>query len=665
MTKKIEVSKSDVEKIKRLFEIDLFSDRKISTLLGYSRDVIRRIIIENNFKQFKIAKPIDETEVIRVYNEGNNMRVTAKKLKLSRNQVKKVLEKNNILLLRGSRKRVSISKEELNYLYNVKGLTQPEIARHLGCAVSALTKIFRKYNIIKKKRVKVNIDTGKLKELYNSGKYSLSELAKIFNCSSSTISQKLDEGGIRKKATYLPISTDELILKCSEGLSVKELASYFNKSIRSIDRYLRELGLSPIKDVLYNINPQELYDLAVTQKRTLKEVASIYNVSESTLNLKLKELKINILEERSKEITKEVVENLYFNDGLTQAQIAEHFGCGRSLIAKKFKEWGIKKDFQIDKINKGKVKEMFLSGMPPVIISQKLDVPINILKHYLYRSGLTVSRSPEAAHQARTRAYEISLGHSRSKAEQELELLYPTPHTNVSSVIGLELDLWYPEKNLAIEYNGDYWHSTKHPRNATLHLKKLAMCETKHIGIINIFERDWTSTKGKVKIKTHLDRIFYPEKFKQPEGVIKPVCEYLKMPFERMYNFEKSYNSQHSIGLYKNKELIQCVSYNIENGKCIITRYTTKNDYLEDYSRLLNFIKEKENLPIVIRYDKRYYNSSFMNKELFEPYREIEPELWCVLKKVSYKKSETPKEILDNPNHNEVYDCGYSEWILN
>ncbi len=76
---------------------------------------------------------------------------------------------------------------------------------------------------------------------------------------------------------------------------------------------------------------------------------------------------------------------------------------------------------------------------------------------------------------------------------------------NSKKILGKkELDIFLPEKNLAIEFNGLFWHSDIDMRNyhnvpteeekeftKYRHLKKTELCEEKGIHLIHIFEDDW------------------------------------------------------------------------------------------------------------------------------------------------------------------------------
>jgi len=53
-----------------------------------------------------------------------------------------------------------------------------------------------------------------------------------------------------------------------------------------------------------------------------------------------------------------------------------------------------------------------------------------------------------------------------------------------------ELDIFIPEKNVAIEFNGLYWHSEKF-NHKNYHYNKYISCEAKNVRLIQIWEDDW------------------------------------------------------------------------------------------------------------------------------------------------------------------------------
>lgn len=68
-----------------------------------------------------------------------------------------------------------------------------------------------------------------------------------------------------------------------------------------------------------------------------------------------------------------------------------------------------------------------------------------------------------------------------------------------------EIDIWIESLNLGIEYNGIYWHSSKHV-NRLYHQKKSLLCMSKHIKLLQFWETEWDQQKPIIEsiIKQHL-----------------------------------------------------------------------------------------------------------------------------------------------------------------
>ena len=62
-----------------------------------------------------------------------------------------------------------------------------------------------------------------------------------------------------------------------------------------------------------------------------------------------------------------------------------------------------------------------------------------------------------------------------------------------------EIDVWVPSKNLAIEYNGLYWHSSECKQDPLYHYKKLLACREVGVNLFSIYEDEWRDKKDVIK----------------------------------------------------------------------------------------------------------------------------------------------------------------------
>ena len=60
--------------------------------------------------------------------------------------------------------------------------------------------------------------------------------------------------------------------------------------------------------------------------------------------------------------------------------------------------------------------------------------------------------------------------------------------------LGFELDIYLPEKKVALEFNGNYWHSLAQ-KDKKYHYNKSRRCEDNGIRLIHIFEYEWDNPR--------------------------------------------------------------------------------------------------------------------------------------------------------------------------
>lgn len=92
----------------------------------------------------------------------------------------------------------------------------------------------------------------------------------------------------------------------------------------------------------------------------------------------------------------------------------------------------------------------------------------------------------------------------RSKSEKEIEEYIKSLGVTVTvcdkkQLNGVELDLFLPDHNIAIEYNGLYWHSENRGKHKNYHIDKTLKCLKKNIQLIHIFSDEWLIKKNIVK----------------------------------------------------------------------------------------------------------------------------------------------------------------------
>jgi len=125
-----------------------------------------------------------------------------------------------------------------------------------------------------------------------------------------------------------------------------------------------------------------------------------------------------------------------------------------------------------------------------------------------------------------------------------------------------EIDVYLPEKNLAIEFNGLYWHNEKN-KGKNYHKKKRELCSNKKVRLIQIFEDEWNLKKDIVKSK--IESIIGSSK---KERVYARKCEIREVNLEDARNFMEANHIQGytaatlKLGLFYNNRLESLILLN-------------------------------------------------------------------------------------------------------
>lgn len=132
------------------------------------------------------------------------------------------------------------------------------------------------------------------------------------------------------------------------------------------------------------------------------------------------------------------------------------------------------------------------------------------------------------------------------------------------SILGKqELDIYIPDKNLAIEVNGVYWHSDLY-KDKLYHQNKTINCIRKGIRLIHIFEDEWADTEKRTKIISIIKSALglYSTKLGARE------CEVKLIEFKTAKEFLDKYHiqgggavSKINIGCYKGDKLVGVMTF--------------------------------------------------------------------------------------------------------
>lgn len=180
-------------------------------------------------------------------------------------------------------------------------------------------------------------------------------------------------------------------------------------------------------------------------------------------------------------------------------------------------------------------------------------------------------------------------GNQISNGEEEiLHYLESISNTEIktrdkSVLKGKELDIYIPEKKVAIEYDGLIWHSEKFGKDRNYHLNKTIECEKQGIRLIHIFEDEWLEHKEivKSKLKHILGCDYDLPKIYARKCSIEEINKERSDCFLKINHIQGKANASVYLGCFYKKQLIGVMLFkktnNLNNYEMV--RFATDIDY--------------------------------------------------------------------------------------
>lgn len=205
---------------------------------------------------------------------------------------------------------------------------------------------------------------------------------------------------------------------------------------------------------------------------------------------------------------------------------------------------------------------------------------------------------------------------------------------------GLELDVLIPDKKVAIEINGSYWHQCKDGfKDKNYHKNKTVMSEEKGFRLIHINDIDIKTKPEMVKslIKNSLG---LSKKIYARHCVVKEISSSEYRDFCKNNHMSNSSNASIRLGLFFEDELVSVIGFGSPrfNKKYDyeLIRFCTKIDYvvIGGASKLFrHFINNKESVSIISYCNRKFFSGDVYTKIGMTHLRDTPPNyVWVNLK---------------------------------
>lgn len=288
----------------------------------------------------------------------------------------------------------------------------------------------------------------------------------------------------------------------------------------------------------------------------------------------------------------------------------------------------------------------------------------------------------------------VNIQYNISSKEKELLSYIRSIYSGeiITNKIGIipykELDIYIPEKKIAIEFNGTYWHSTEY-KYKNYHQQKTIACAKQGIRLIHVFEYEWDTEFLREKIKNLLANAISNKTrttIYARNTYVAELSYEVCASFLNSYHLQGNSNSSINIGCFKDNILIGVMTFgkprfnsNYEyelHRFCWDSNYEVKGGAEKMFSYFIN----KYNSSSIITYtDISKFTGNVYTRIGFKPiqpnpitepnYIWVEPNRILILNRYQTMKhklveqglgteDQTEDEIMKELNFLKVYDSG-------
>lgn len=308
--------------------------------------------------------------------------------------------------------------------------------------------------------------------------------------------------------------------------------------------------------------------------------------------------------------------------------------------------------------------------------------PLYVIGQALGCSDGTVGRYLHA-HDIKTCIYNSSVG--EQEVADFVSSLDIKTITNTRSVINpLELDIFIPSHNLAIEYCGLYWHSEQQGKNKHYHQNKYNRCKKIGIRLLTIFEDEWLLNKQLIqnKISNILQKSKTANVFARKTRIVQ-VTKNNKQSFLNDNHIQGTGLSSINIGLEHDGMLVACMSFSKHKNYHLLTRYATSCSVVGGFSKLLQHFKHNYDWTQLVSFaDLRwsegdvYFKTGWLVDKIIPPDYSYATSNTNRYHKFNYRRKHLPHKLKNfDPNLSErencdnngilrIWDCGKLRFVI-
>ena len=222
---------------------------------------------------------------------------------------------------------------------------------------------------------------------------------------------------------------------------------------------------------------------------------------------------------------------------------------------------------------------------------------------------------------------------------------------------GKEIDIFIPEKNVAIEHCGLYFHTESEQRDKNYHYEKFKNCKEKGIQLITIFGDEWEYKTEVVKRKI-TNILGMTEFLNDVLYFVKEIESNETKEFIEQYDIQEYEISTVKYGLYHSNNLISVMTFNQCKTHYEIVNVCSKYHDYRLSNILKTFIRDYSPEKIIGYTDNRWDTGDYLEQLGMTKITETI--------NFTYTNHHTRFKIDENIDISKlkrIWDCGQVEWV--
>ena len=270
--------------------------------------------------------------------------------------------------------------------------------------------------------------------------------------------------------------------------------------------------------------------------------------------------------------------------------------------------------------------------------------------------------------------------------EHELGFSIERNYRKIDGLSPKEVDIFIPSRNIAIEFNGLYWHSELY-LDKNYHYDKWEKCADAGVRLLTVWEDEWENKQD--IIKSHIKHVLglnNDEKIYARNTVVKPINRGMAQLFLNDHHIQGFVGASVHMGVFeKNSESLVAVGSFLKSGDNYnLVRFATSKTVVGGFSKLINYFEKNYEYEMLVTFaDLGFSDGALYEKNGFVLDKVMAPDYSYILRnqvqrfhKFGFRKERfendpllmfdealTERQLAEVNGLERIYDCGKLRYV--